>query len=311
MTNKEIYAELCEKEESINLFQQSWWLNAVCAGKEWDVLLSRDEQGEIQAAMPYLLRKRRPFSYVIMPQQTQIAGIWLRPDKVDDAEAVNRIADEFTAQLHRLRLSYYCQNFPIGSPFPEVLASKGFRVKERQTYRLEDLSDLDKIIDSFSKNKKRQLQKALALHLDTDMSEEDFYRFHKECLEAKKKKISYTREFLLVLSRKSMKRGQGKILAIRDAEGNTHAAAFVVWDKSSLYYLIPAIHPDFGDSGAGALLALEAIKLARQVSRSFDFEGSMDPGIGHFFRSFGARAVPLLQVWRSRIPLATNFLHLR
>lgn len=299
MTNKEIYAELCEKDESINLFQQSWWLNAVCAGKEWDVLLSRDEQGEIQAAMPYLLRKRRPFSYVIMPQQTQIAGIWLRPDKADDAEAVNRIADEFTAQLHRLRLSYYCQNFPIGSPFPEVLASKGFHIKERQTYRLEDLSDLDKIIDSFSKNKKRQLQKALALHLDTDMSEEDFYRFHKECLEAKKKKISYTREFFLVLSRKSMKREQGKILAIRDAEGNTHAAVFVVWDKESLYYLIPAINPDFSDSGAGALLALEAIKLARQVSRSFDFEGSMIRGVANHYRQFGTTRQTYYQVYKT------------
>ena len=303
MTNKELYAALCEKEESVNLFMQSWWLSAVCAGKEWDVLLSFDADGNIRAAMPYLFRKRLWFRYVIMPQETQLAGVWLRPDISTDSNLIRQIAEEFVGKLKEMKLAYYCQNFLLNSPMPEVLAEMKFRMRERYTYRIDDLSDLDAVINSFSKNKKRQLQKALALHLDTDMTDEEFYRFHTDCLAARNRKITYTREFFLVLYRKALLHSQGKILAIRDNEGNTQAAAFVVWDKEQLYYLIPAIDTRYKDSGAGALLALEAIKLAQKVSKSFDFEGSMIRGVANHYRQFGTTRHSYYQLVRYYNPL--------
>ena len=103
---------------------------------------------------------------------------------------------------------------------------------------------------------------------------------------------------MLVLSRQAFRHEQGRILAVRDNDGHTLAAAFLVWDKEQLYYLIPAIDPQYGDSGAGALLALEAIKLARQVSRSFDFEGSMIRGVANHYRQFGTERHPYYQVYR-------------
>ena len=57
MTNKERYIAWAAKQEYMPIFMQPWWMDAVCAGKEWDVLLAEDEQGEIIGAMPYLLRK--------------------------------------------------------------------------------------------------------------------------------------------------------------------------------------------------------------------------------------------------------------
>ena len=40
--NKEKYKQLCEAEGSrIPLFQQYWWMETVCEGKQWDVLLSQ------------------------------------------------------------------------------------------------------------------------------------------------------------------------------------------------------------------------------------------------------------------------------
>ena len=303
MTNKELYAQLCGREESVNLFMQSWWLSAVCAGKDWDVLLSFDEQGEIQAAMPYLIRKRLWFRYIIMPQQTQLAGIWLRPDIADNPAILRHVAAEFDEKLKDMKLAYYCQNYQLNSPMPALMSEFKFKQRERYTYRLDDLSDMDKVIDSFSKNKKRQLQKALQLHLDTDMTDEEFYRFHTQCLSARNRKITYTREFFLVLYRKSQNLGQSRILAIRDADGNVHAAAFVVWDKEQLYYLIPAIDNRYKDSGAGALLALESVKLAKQVSRSFDFEGSMIRGVANHYRQFGTTRHSYCQLSRYYNPL--------
>ena len=287
MTNKELYRDFCKKTSNLPIFMQDWWMDAVCAGKQWDVLLSFDQQGAIQAALPYLLRKRAWMKYIIMPQQTQIGGIWLA-DTVSSPDIVATICQDFARQLGELDLSYYYQHYPIGSPAIEQMRSLQFKVKERTTYRIEDLSDLDAVIKAFSKNKKRQLQKALSLHAAYDMCIEDFYRFHVRCLREQGKQISYSREFLLVLERKTTRLQQSQIISIHNADNEVLAAAFLVWDQRNMYYLIPCYLPSQKDSGASALLVLEAIKLARQKGVAFDFEGSMIRGIANHYKQFGS-----------------------
>ena len=293
MTNKELYREFCLRTSDLPIFMQDWWLDAVCAGKQWDVLLSFNKNGEIQAAMPYLLRKRAWMKYIVMPQQTQIGGIWISdvalPDNVD---RLTEICQDFTRQLAELGLSYYYQHYPIGSNAIESMRTLGFKIKERITYRIEDLSNLDQVISAFSKNKKRQLQKALSLHAETNMNIEDFYRFHVRCLQEQGKQISYTREFLLVLERKTSRLQQSQIISIHNADNEILAAAFLVWDKNSMYYLIPCYDLKHKDSGASALLVLESIKLARKQGVVFDFEGSMIRGVANHYKQFGgARTV--------------------
>ena len=289
MTNKELYREFCLRTSDLPIFMQDWWLDAVCAGKQWDVLLSFNKNGEIQAAMPYLLRKRAWMKYIVMPQQTQIGGIWISdvalPDNVD---RLTEICQDFTRQLAELGLSYYYQHYPIGSNAIESMRTLGFKIKERITYRIEDLSNLDQVISAFSKNKKRQLQKALSLHAETNMNIEDFYRFHVRCLQEQGKQISYTREFLLVLERKTSRLQQSQIISIHNADNEILAAAFLVWDKNSMYYLIPCYDLKHKDSGASALLVLESIKLARNQGVGFDCEGSMIRGVANHYKQFGS-----------------------
>ncbi len=287
-TNKELYAEWCRTQQDIPVFLQAWWLTGVCAGKEWDVLFSKDEAGEIRAALPYLIRKRLGMRYIIMPQETQIGGMWVRKDLQDDTETIAAICRDFVEQLREMKLWYYYQQYPIGSPCPAQMKQSGFAVKERQTYRINELTDLDSVINRFSKNKKRQLQKALSLHADFEMSDEEFYHFHEECLRAQGKEINYTREFFLVIYRKAVKEQAGQIIRIQNADGVTVAAVFVVWDEKTLYYLIPCYHPQYKDSGASALLVLEAIKFARGKAACFDFEGSMIPGVANHYKQFGS-----------------------
>ena len=293
--NKEDYSRWCQEQPDLPVFMEPWWLDAVCAGKQWDVLLCRNERtGAIMAAMPYMLRKRLGMRYVIMPQMTQTGGI--RFDKslrnadgtVWDKETELRACREFAQQLEEMKLGYYYQQYNPGSPAPAIMKSLGFKTKERVTYRLEDLSDLDKVIDRFARNKKRQLQKALSLHAEFGMSAEQFYRWHELCLTEKGKKISYTREFLLVLERKTSRNKRSEIVSICNADGEVYAAAFVVWSNKVMHYLIAAQDEKHSDSGAMALLVLECIKLARKKGLVFDFEGSMIRGVASHFKQFGA-----------------------
>ena len=106
-----------------------WWMDAVCAGKQWDVLMIQGEQGEILAAMPYLLRKRAWMKYIVMPQQTQIGGIWLTEAAADVPDICQKISNE----LAKMKLSYYRQQYPIGSPAVAAMQKLGFKSEKRIT----------------------------------------------------------------------------------------------------------------------------------------------------------------------------------
>jgi hypothetical protein len=303
MSNKERYSEWVAKQEYVPISMMPWWLDAVCAGKVWDVLFAEDEKGKIVGVMPYLIRKRYWMKYILMPPLSQAGGVWVAPEVTGDRWKTAEVCRQFKEQLDSMRLSYYYQQFIPGSLCVDAMRALGFKTKERITYRVEDLSDLDALVASFSKNKRRQLQKAKDLHVTRRMEIEDFCRFHLNCLHARNRKSSYSREFLLVLERKARRLKQCEILCICDSEGTPYAAAFLVWDKRYLYYLVPTYDVRFKESGASALLVLEAMKLAREKQVQFDFEGSNERGIAKHYQQFGSKAVQYYSVEKYYKPL--------
>lgn len=326
MTNKELYLQFCQQHPSMPIFMQSWWLDAVTAGKSWDVIIvtSKDihipvqdlteseensqedtlftEDNEVVVAvMPYLIRKKWWMTYILMPQETQLGGVWISPSYHSYAEQVSQ---HIAQQLQAMGLHYYYQHYCVDSPCPSYLQSLGFKIKKHTTYRIEDLEDLDLVIKRFSKNQKRNLQKALSLHAEHgSLSAEQFYRFHTDCLKARRRNISYTREFLLVLYLKAQRLNQCQILSIHNADGVVYAAAFLVWDSQCMYYLIPCFDVAHNDSGASSLLVLEAIKLAREKGVAFDFEGSNKHSIARFYKQFGSKPHNYFSVTKYYRPL--------
>lgn len=303
MTNKERYTEWVAKQEYLPISMMPWWLDAVCAGKEWDVLFAEDEQKQIMGVMPYLLRKRAWFKYIIMPALSQSGGIWVAPEVTGDRWKTAEVCRQMKEKLDHMGLAYYYQQYIPGSLCVDALRGLGFKTKERVTYRVEDLSDLDQLVDSFSKNKRRQLQKASTLHAERTMEIEAFYRFHSRCMESRKRQLAYSREFLIVLERKARRLKQCEIISICNADGQPYAAAMLVWDKRYMYYLVPTYDPAFKDSGASALLVLEAMKLAREKQVHFDFEGSVERGIANHYKQFGSTPVTYFSVEKYYKPL--------
>lgn len=299
MTNKERYSEWADQQEYVPVFMMPWWLDAVCAGREWDVLLAEDEEGHILGAMPYMLRKRAWFKYIIMPPQTQIGGIWVTEEITADKWRTAEVCRQIKEQLDGMKIAYYYQQYLPGSLCVNAMRALGFKVHERATYRIDDLSNLDAVINAFSKNKKRQLQRSLSLHAERTMEAEDFYRFHFHCLSARKRKISYSREFLLVLDRKARRLKQCQILSICNADGQVYAAAFLIWDKNYLYFFLPCYDPAFGESGASALLVLEAMKMARERHLRFEFGDPSDKITLKEHKQFAPTPVPYFSVEHS------------
>ena len=131
-----------------------------------NIVLVEDEDGQIIGAMPYLLRKRAWHKFIVMPQLSQIGGIWVTPEVTADKWKTAEVCRKIVEQMDTMGLSYYYQQYLPGSLCVDAMRALGFKTRERVTYRMEDLSNLDAVIDGFSKNKKRQLQKALSLHAE-------------------------------------------------------------------------------------------------------------------------------------------------
>ena len=308
MSPKEQYAAFCKRYPGLPVMMQPWWLEAVCAGKNWEVMLVtqselKDEHGssrndtdscptdEVVAAMPYLLRKRLWYKFIVMPQMTMFGGVWMNDELFASPELQEQLSKVITRKLRALGVAYYYQQYPIGNPMPYWFGKQRMKVENRVTYRIDNLTDIESAEEAFSQNKKRQLKKAEGLTINYDMTAEEFYRFHRACMHERGQHLSYSREFLLVLEKKCRRENHGTFIRVKEGD-QTAAAAFVVWDQRYLYYLIPAYLPSAAKSGASARLADEAIRLAKEKNLQFDFEGGNDSeGIANHYKQFGSHAV--------------------
>lgn len=298
MSNKQKYSEWCRTQSELPLFMQDWWLEAASEGKEWDALPLPSG-----AMMPCLLRKRMGMRFCLMPRQTQIGGYFGNADSAAD----------IASAVDSLHLAYYYQKYPVGQSLAPELARFGFTVQPQVTYRIENLrlkspADEEALIRSFSENKRRQLRKAATQTVDMSLSPEEFYRYHTHCLELQGKRISYSETFWQRLHAACKEHGAGQIIALRDSENRLTAAAFLVYDASVCYYLIPTYDPSLSGNGAGARLVLEAIRFAARHSRHFDFEGSMIPSVASHYSQFGSKAVTYYSVEKIYNPLFRLYL---
>lgn len=297
--NKELYRKLCDEQGSaIPLFQQYWWMEAVCADKEWDVLFATTSDGSITAALPYLIGRKAGMRYVVQPQLTQFCGIWynrqMMPTDARHREQFEvAAAEKIIAQIKQLHLVYFQQNLApeITNWLPFHWA--GFHQTTRYTYRINDIDDSTEVFARFSKNERqRRIEKVLHHCQTVELSPTRFTDFQDRCRQATGQKNLLSRRLVERVCGAAKERGQSLCIGLSDEKDTLMAALFVPYDDKCAYYLIPALAPEHRNNGAMETLVWIALQRLAGITRCFDFEGSMDRGIGQYYRSFGAQQVP-------------------
>lgn len=319
MTNKEKYKILCETEgASIPLFLQYWWLEVVCQGKNWDVILAYGRDADrVDAALPYLIGSRLGMRYVLQPQLTQFSGPWFRPDvsrtENQRLEFEKQMSDILIAELEKLKLSYYQQNFSpsVTNWLPFYWA--GYTQTTRYTYRIPDISDEISVFAHFDKGRRQKPINRLQNRYTPveDITPEEFAVFHEEYWRSRGQKDLLTKDFIVRVIEASLKRKQGLLMGLKDEEGVLRAARFVVFDDRSAYSLLSALHPQHHENGTSPLLFWLLIKRLSGRTRAFDFEGSMDQGIEQSYRLYGALQTPYFQVAKRNSVLFDLLLRLK
>ena len=283
------------------VFEQPWWLDAVAPGAWADAVVRNGD--EVVARFPYPIRRRAGLTAISQPPLTQTLGPWLAPSSGKYArrlETEKKLLGQLIEQLPRF--DYFRLSFSTALTNWLPFYWAGFDATVRYTYRIEDLSDLDRVRSEFQEQVRRGIRKAEGVvEVDGDFPLDDLLRLNTRTFERQGLKPPYSDEFVRRLDAACTERGARRILGAVDAEGRTHAALYVVWDDRTLYPIINARDPELQAFGANTLLYWEAIRLASEVSQVFDFEGSMLEPIEHFVRAFGGTQTPYFSISRTRL----------
>lgn len=298
------YRELCKVENSIPLFSQPWWLDAVCGENSWDVCLV--EKGrKIYASMPYYLVKEYGFVLIKQPKLTQTSGPWFRYEDSKYSKKLANEKDMMEALIEQLpHTDSFNQNWHYKQQNWLPFYWKGFSQTTNYTYVIDDISNVELVISSFDQSKRKNIKKSEKIvSIKYDLSASDFYENHKMTLKKQGSEISYSFELFKRIYDAAYNENAGKTIAAFDDAGNLHAALFVIWDGNSAYDLISTIDPSYRSSGAASLLIKEIVSYLSDKTKSFDFEGSMIEPVERSFRQFGAKQKPYFTIYKNNSKL--------
>ncbi|NHM17554.1 GNAT family N-acetyltransferase [Tritonibacter mobilis] len=299
MNDKENYRALCESDESVPLFHQAWWLDAVCGKNGWNVV-TYIRGGRIVAALPYVIKKKFGFSQIGQPNFTQTLGVWFAPTNTKYTKKIGQEKEIIFSLIdslpkHHVFFQSFHHSFVNWMPF----YFRGFEQTTKYSYVIEDLSDTDRVWKDMSTAVRTDVRKAeKALSIVDSISSDFFYSVISKTYDRQGMSVPYSQERFTAISEEVLQHGAGKMFAAVDDKERIHAVVFLVWDKNCAYYLIGGGDPELRNSGGATLCLWEAIKFSSTVTKAFDFEGSMVEGIERFFRGFGGKQKPYFRIYR-------------
>ena len=299
MCAKKEYRELCLIEDSIPIFSQDWWLDAVCGVNNWDVVLVKNDS-KIIASLPYSFEGKKNL-LLTQPKLTQTLGIWVKyPKNQSEYKKLSfekKVVNDLLSQLPDFELfqQSFRHSFTNWLPF----YWEGFQQTTRYTYILKHIKDTEKIYSGFASKARTDIKKAeKRLKILPGANLTDLYKLINKSYERQGVKNPTSYSFLEKVELACNKHSCGKIFIAQGENGENHAGVYLVWDKQSAYYLLGGGDPDFRNSGAHSFLIWEAIKYASKFIDDFDFEGSMVEGVERFNRGFGAVQTPYFSIYK-------------
>jgi hypothetical protein len=280
------------------LFQQPWWLQAVAPGS-WDAVVVV-ENDEVVGRLPFVRKRRLGLTILTQPPLTPFLGPWVKAGTGKthtQLEREHRILQNLIAVLPPHDVCSLSFHHSIKNALPFYW--HGFSLSFNYTYVISELEDPGKIWAGFRENIRREIRKAerrVVIRCSEDV--ETFIALNRMIFGRQGIAAPYSTELIRQVDAACCARGVRRIFLAEGADGTPHAALYLVWDSESAYYLMGGGDPELRTSGAMSLLMWEAIKHAAQVTRRFDFEGSMLQPVERFFRAFGGRQVRYAHVSR-------------
>ena len=282
-----------------SLFQKEWWLEAVAPG-QWDVVVVK-KGDELVARLPFVIEKKYGFTILTQPPLTPMLGPWLRATNAKHSKQLSTQKELIWELLKKLpRHDLFSQSLHPSITNWLPFYWEGFEQTTRYTYLLNELSNLDVLWDGFNEQVRRNIRKAQSkVTVKMGLDVERFLDINEKTFLRQQRKLPYSRELVKRIDSAARDQNASQIFYAEDSTGRIHAAIYILWDEQSAYYMMGGEDPELRNSEASSLLMWRAIQFASNVTKVFDFEGSMIQPIERFFRGFGTKQVTYSHITRA------------
>ena len=282
------------------VFHTSWHLGT--QSDRLSITVLRDGAGQIEAGLALTTRRFLGTTACWRPSYTPYNGPLVRPSALGNpAEAMseekNRMA-RLLGQSPRLGMYDYILSPDFGDAMPFLL--NGFDVTVGYTYQIPP-AGVEQWQSAMSPCHRRDLRKAGAVLRDSGAQLEttdDLESCRSVLLETSQFKGFKERsswETLRTWWREIVAHDAGRLYRIGPPGQDPLFAALLVWDRRFAYYLASGIRADVRRGPMnllGRLLIDRMIQDAHGRGLTFDFEGSVLPGVEPHFRGWGGKCVP-------------------
>ena len=290
--DKSQWDECIEKAINGKIYGYSWYLDIVC--REWNALIEDD----YVAVFPLPLGRKFFIEYIYQPFFTQQLGVFSRKP------ITSAVVREFIDCLPK-RFSYIDINLNTGNK-PDALNCK---LIPQLNHELDLISPYPGLIADYAQNTRRNLRRALQseITLSSSPTPDEVVRLFRENRGKHLKHLTNDEySILLQLIRACMHRGIVEVVGAYSDQNEFCAGVIFVRSNERAIFLFSAVNSDARKNGAMSLIIDQFIRQNAGTRLTLDFEGSNDPDLARFYKSFGATAITYPRVIISKLPWVVN-----
>ena len=280
---------------SINglVYAQSWYLDLVAG--EWDALVDKD----YESVFPLVYRKKWGINYLYQPVFTQQLGIF--SGRIISEELVSGFLSAIPSKFKFAEISLNTYN---------KAGSGKFKVYQWKNHELDLIEPYEKNYSNYSSNLKRSLKKAVKNKLEVlkNVKPDEIIKLFRENRGSTLSQLNDTDYILLTrLVYAGIYKGIAMTYGVFSETNELCAGIIFLKSKNKVIFLFSGLSQGGRDSLAMPYLIDYFIREHSQKHLTLDFEGSNDPNLARFYKSFGSKEIFYPHVEFNRLPFYLKF----
>lgn len=269
--------------------------------------VSVEEGGKIVGRLPFVSTQRGPLRISRMPPFTHLLG------PIIDA-GVGKPQTRLTKRLSIARelvdklppFSHFEQQFDPtvddGLAMADGLAlqDRGFSVSQLYTFEIDCRKETKELWDAMHFKTRQHIRRAEEKYVLRNLDDPQlFTEAYLRNINALGRTNVMEFERFPALFEECKSRNCGQILAACSQDGAPVSMVYLVWGRTTMYYLLSTRSRNPGDNGSINMLLWSAIKFGHERGLLFDLDGVYSSGAARFLAGFGGHVKPRLSVRRS------------
>jgi len=276
------------------VYAYSHYLDIVCPN--WEALV----KGDYEIVMPITWNKKYRKYYIYQPPFTQQLGVFSKEHLTEKIVESFLLAIPSHIQFLEFNLNTY-----------NKLSNKAYNGKAFLTHELDMISPYETLYKNYSDNTKRNLKKANQhqLKIINNCKVEDVIHLFKNN-KGKEVKAFKTEQYTMLekLYAKFYKVGFAKSYGVANSKNQLIAGALFFFSNNKAIFLFSGNSAEGKEKAALFFLIDQFIKNHSERNLTLDFEGSNNPTLARFYKSFGSKPITYLHIKKNDLPFYLKWL---